>query len=320
MKILYKKPRFWLCTSFIVFLIIILWSICNGLLIRNRYDKKFETEIELQSSYREQLLEFDSLSSTNISALDSSLNILRRNQLMLFDRQVDLINDVRQETNNMIDKLNLWLTFAIGMFSIIGVFLPLWGQYVKTKEYEKEFKRLSRDFRNKKNEIVENIEKELEIRRKEIDQFKRDSNDMIQLIESASRIQELRSRFLSLSIGYEDKILNNQPEREQIYRTLWSKAVDSFNGIIEWSFDENSDCEIRRIYLIESFILLNTFILKLKNSDTASRPRKWTKILDDIRSLLLELEYTHDNNHIWLLIRDQIKYFQTDLNKLHLPE
>lgn len=68
------------------------------------------------------------------------LRILKSQELVL-DRQDVLVDDVRQETNNLINKMNGWLGFWIGIVALVGVFVPVALQfklYRESKETEKE--------------------------------------------------------------------------------------------------------------------------------------------------------------------------------------
>ena len=50
---------------------------------------------------------------------------VRESQKLLIMRQDQLIDDVRQETNNIINKMNGWLGFWMGVMAILGVFVPI---------------------------------------------------------------------------------------------------------------------------------------------------------------------------------------------------
>lgn len=57
--------------------------------------------------------------------VDSLNKILLTNQKNLYERQGDLVADIRQETNNNLDKMSAWLAFWITVLGFIGVACPI---------------------------------------------------------------------------------------------------------------------------------------------------------------------------------------------------
>ncbi len=70
--------------------------------------------------------------------LDSVNNKILQNQEIISDRQADLINDIRQETNNNLDKHSAWLAFWITVLGFIGVACPIAYQFLNSFKMEKE--------------------------------------------------------------------------------------------------------------------------------------------------------------------------------------
>lgn len=74
---------------------------------------------------------------------------IRESQNLLLMRQDQLTDDIRQETNNIINKMNGWLGFWMGVMAILGVFVPIALQLklykentVNNEKYQKELERL----------------------------------------------------------------------------------------------------------------------------------------------------------------------------------
>lgn len=55
---------------------------------------------------------------------------------MVEDRQKDIVSDLRQETNNVINKVNGWLGFWIALLALFGGILPMIIQYILFKRSE----------------------------------------------------------------------------------------------------------------------------------------------------------------------------------------
>jgi hypothetical protein len=76
--------------------------------------------------------------------IDSVFQIVKENQNVIVRKQDDLIDSIRQETNNNLDKLNLWLTFWIGVISFFGVVFPIVSQIFLYKSYKDELSEIVR--------------------------------------------------------------------------------------------------------------------------------------------------------------------------------
>lgn len=65
--------------------------------------------------------------------------------LDLYKKYDTIISDVRQETNNNLDKLNTWLSFWIGILAVFGVLAPVVAEYRFRLENEKEWEKLKNE-------------------------------------------------------------------------------------------------------------------------------------------------------------------------------
>lgn len=54
------------------------------------------------------------------------------------------LNDLRQETNNVIDKQNLWLSFWLGILALVGALLPFFFQMKWSNEQKREIEELKK--------------------------------------------------------------------------------------------------------------------------------------------------------------------------------
>lgn len=69
---------------------------------------------------------------------------LKKTQKILIARQDRMADDLRQETNNMINKVNGWLSFWMGIMAILGVFIPIALQfklYRETRDSDQSLKK-----------------------------------------------------------------------------------------------------------------------------------------------------------------------------------
>ncbi len=90
--------------------------------------------------------------------VDSLNRILLKNQKNLYDRQADLVADIRQETNNNLDKISAWLAFWITVLGFVGIACPVAYQFLNYRNSEKELRQLSGKIKAEENrqKIVNN--------------------------------------------------------------------------------------------------------------------------------------------------------------------
>lgn len=82
----------------------------------------WERNIEHEERLIERRETIESRNAGNGSDIDSRLANVER-------KQETLVNDMRQEINNVIEKANLWMTFWLAIIAIFGAFIPVLIQY-----------------------------------------------------------------------------------------------------------------------------------------------------------------------------------------------
>lgn len=252
--------------------------------------------------------------------IDSIVEVIRCNQLLIIQRQADLINDIRQETNNSIDKLNLWNAFAIGLMAIIGVFIPLAIQFRNQNESDKKIKETLGTYKSEFDSFRKNFS-EIETKAQILENsIKKNFESEIEKNQKLIAILKMKSRFMSLNMEHNCKILSNQPDRVRFYRFLWNRAVDSLKIVVDDCFSDAFSDNEKRMYLIESFMLIDSFIMKLMTCVLTGGFRKWDNISDDIRYLLLELEYGWENGIAWSIIKNDVDNIIEKIVRLRIPD
>lgn len=77
---------------------------------------------------------------------------IKKAQKTLIARQDKMADDLRQETNNMINKVNGWLSFWMGVMAVLGVFVPIALQfklYRETRDSDRELKKQHEEDRHR---------------------------------------------------------------------------------------------------------------------------------------------------------------------------
>ena len=76
--------------------------------------------------------------------LDTLVDVIKLNNQYSKDQYQNGLADLRQETNNVIDKQNLWLSFWMGILALVGGLLPFFAQMKLSSEQKQEIEELRR--------------------------------------------------------------------------------------------------------------------------------------------------------------------------------
>lgn len=164
----------------------------------------------------------DSVGTETELRLKNQIDSLRREVIMLQNQHEHALDDLRQETNNIINKLNGWLGFWIAVCAIICGILPIVCQYFIVHQFEKEYKE---DFRKQKDALERMISGYSE----EIDRLKEDfdheKNRVIRNLEEKVNEPEIQSLLAQYRIGNDSNLVN---EGTSIFNAFqWNNAVNS---------------------------------------------------------------------------------------------
>lgn len=121
---------------------------------------------------------------------------IKESQKQLLMRQDQLIDDMRQETNNIINKMNAWLGFWMGVMAILGVFVPIALQLNLYKENRNDAEKLNKEFNGMSDRYKKEYEKVQETLQKEIS---------TKLLESENKIGK---HFVEIQNNYKQDIDN----------------------------------------------------------------------------------------------------------------
>lgn len=156
-KSCWKSFEFWTWIVVIVILLVML-SACFCVFISTpkcptlRHKDCDARWIELRDSlYFESPLQ-DSVSTVDKQDFERMLNA----QTEIIKRQDALADDLRQETNNLINKFNGWIGFWLGIIAILGVIIPIALQFKLSKESKDEIQNLN-DFQAKTEDSISKL-------------------------------------------------------------------------------------------------------------------------------------------------------------------
>lgn len=219
-----------------------------------------------------------------IQKKDSILSYVVANQLTIMKRQDDLINDIRQETNNNLDKINSMLTFWIGMLSLLGVFIPIALQFtlVNSSKYE------------------------------------------LERIRSESDILQVKLCFINNLNAIQNAILNKtfaETINGPVISGLWKDSIKKFDLMISTVFEKDNcnkalkvDIERYNELLINPLIFLHSTLILFNTRVFKSRYRRMTLSCDKINDLIKKVSNETYENHD--ILHNELKELINELSKI----
>lgn len=208
-----------------------------------------------------------------ILQLKKELTNLKTRQELTLIRQNTLTDDIRQETNNYINKANGWISFWIGIIALLGVILPLMLQY---KLYRVEKDRLDK--------LVEFKEKEWETLRKQMDATlgKMEEEVAKAKLHNLSRIMELT---------HDHKLIRNHTEAllTPAERKFWQDVLFQFRALVKRCF-KDGELEIsKRQDLLQALIIIYGITRTYVSRPELERKRDYDKAIDTLRNQIANL-------------------------------
>lgn len=84
---------------------------------------------------------------------DSALSDMQRQMQLMSERQDELVNDMRQETNNNLVRLDTHFSIWIGIIALLGVILPLFIQFRAHNEFKERLAEVHEAYESKTCEL-----------------------------------------------------------------------------------------------------------------------------------------------------------------------
>ena len=171
------------------------------------------------------------------------------------------INDVRQETNNIINKINGWLSFWLAILALVGGVLPIvisWKQEQdKNKNFDVLKKALEKENKENERKITDRIEymntihKDLKDYKKKIDDDHKKEFNKRKLHETHINITNIISSFIAAK---DNKLIEDSYERDLLRITLLNELYQEFDKITECIFLDG--------YQSDSKMILKTILIQ----------------------------------------------------------
>lgn len=176
------------------------------------------------------------------------------------DRQCESISDLRQESNNIINKVNGWLGFWIALLALFGSILPLIIQYT--------------------------LYKRSEIR----------TETLIESTSKKANLCHLQLLVSTICLQYEMGIITDNTKRSDLINIILAEMAISLQGVIKVIIDNNREIDnTNETILINVLIQYGKLIDTLILIDRGERRdyRQFLELRDDLRELLTAILTNH---------------------------
>ena len=167
-------------------------------------------------------------------------------QKLILARQTELVDDYRQETNNLINKMNGWLGFWIGIIAIIGVFFPLALQYKSGQEAKEQEAKLddklqgwSKEFNDQKGKLSSEINRMQNDYMSFRNEKDKEIKDCIDNQSQNVRYLDFLTKTRILSTIMEAPEALDSIIRNKIYDTTWKEILQGLKDCLEEYFDQD---------------------------------------------------------------------------------
>ena len=244
--------------------------------------RMFGYSIENERMMSESILHRDSLISARLSKpVSIELDTLGRplansGQIISLikeveERQSEYFSDLRQESNNIINKFNAWLGFWIAILTIFGAVIPIVIQYILHQK------------------------------------SKRDIESMFDKLQKKALNHQLLLAVSGVYISNDCDAIRDTSAQEKLMNTLIEETYVSFKSIVE--LIDNSQGYLDReseIYLINSLVQYSRLVNILKEKCKYRETRRLTFLADKIKELISDITKREEVSRdiIWRRVLD----------------
>lgn len=205
------------------------------------------------------------------------------------------LNDLRQESNNIINKWNAWFSFWLALLAILAGIIPMLMQIKVANDNEKkineEIKKLKEekdklqiDINKKQKEYADSINYTIKERKEQIDKL----YDDIKYGYERFRMADIMNTF---SIGWDNKLFTDCKERTRLLNSILAHLKALFDEYVTYLKKEKGN-EEQFLYVMELLIMLHGILKKLLPSYTKNyKSKKVALLIHDIEQLIIAIAH-----------------------------
>ena len=188
------------------------------------------------------------------------------------------LNDIRQESNNIINKWNAWFSFWMALLAVLAGIIPMLMQIKIANDNEKKI-----------NEEIKKLDEYCVSINYKVGGWEKQVNDLpnkIALGYKQFRIADIMNTF---SIGWDNKLFTDCKERTRLLNSILTHLKALFDEYVTVLRKEERG-EEHLIYIMELLIMLHGVLKKLLPAYTKSyKSEKVIALIDSIEHLIIAI-------------------------------
>lgn len=240
----------------------------------------------------------DSIAFTELKGKLDSISIRQ------YEWHEDYLSDLRQESNNNINKYNGWLSFWIALVTIILTIFPLFFNLRIEIKHKEEMGRMRKEIKDELNRDIKEFKEDYKDYKEKVDKsFNHYQTKFYQL--------KVQNSAMGLSAITDAKIFaddNNRDAHWRVFLTDFNKNLKEFQTNYEKEHPRgqtNFDQQPVREVLVHMYYVLNLWSSKLKGK---SQSKRVVELMNKVSKLLACNEHKHGEN-IFEYYRDYFAEF-----------
>lgn len=221
------------------------------------------------------------IDTLQLKTLICRVDSMREMQRQFYD---NYLSDLRQESNNNINKYNGWLSFWIALLTIVLGVIPFMMSY-KVNSYHKEY--LDFLIRKTARELKDQVETDLQDDKKAIKKLKEE----IDLTQGVIKKLGLQTMAEDINIAKNNKLLTDTRERSQLWATLLLsfglKLEDytrTIKDLVKDGVTEEQVTQMREVLIHAHYVLGLWF----SQANSKLQSKQAVKMLDTLKEMILK--------------------------------
>lgn len=221
------------------------------------------------------------IDTLQLKTLICRVDSMREMQRQFYD---NYLSDLRQESNNNINKYNGWLSFWIALLTIVLGVIPFMMSY-KVNSYHKEY--LDFLIRKTARELKDQVETDLQDDKKAIKKLKEE----IDLTQGVIKKLGLQTMAEDINIAKNNKLLTDTRERSQLWATLllsFGLKLEDYTRTIKYlvkdGVTEEQVTQMREVLIHAHYVLGLWF----SQANSKLQSKQAVKMLDTLKEMILK--------------------------------
>ena len=213
---------------------------------------QFEPRLPLINDYKlnVEVTQDSTLSKRGKQELYSLIYFLQKTKK---EEYAEGINDVRQETNNIINKINGWLSFWLAILALVGGVLPVVISWRQEQDNNKKFSDLTDKVNSKLINLEDRVQgkiDDLNNLHTELKSFIEDSKKELEKQRNKRELHETHINITNIISSFiaakNNKLIEDSYERDLLRISLLKELAIEFDKITDCIFNDDyqQDCKV----------------------------------------------------------------------------